>query len=308
MLIVSCSGEENTAVSNDISTGKLTPYYTSTSTSTMVVSDNVIVATSTPLPTVTPTPRVHVIESGEDLGGIAYLYGVNVSKIVEYNPDVDPYLLSIGTQLIIPPPDDSPEETSSIPTPVAALVGNADCYEDSSTGFWCFSEFINEQSFDIESVSVSFTVRDENGEEIDKKFVTSPLRRIRTASSMPVAAYFQMQFSSYQVSVDLITALAIEEGSQRYPAETEIMDQAINIDETGKIASVTGKVNITSSQEQNNKVWILGIAYDDRDKIIGLRQWVSGDVATGENVDFSMKVYSLGGTIDYVEVITDAYP
>ncbi len=309
LLIVSCSGEENVAVSNDVGAGKLTPYYTSTPTQTMIASDNVIVATNTPLPTVTPTPRVHVIESGEDLGGIAYSYGVNVSKILEYNPDIDPYLLSIGTQLIIPAPDDNPDETSSIPTPVAAMLGNADCYEDNSSGFWCFCEIVNELSFDIEGVSAAFTVRDENGEEIDKKVVTSPLKRIRAASAMPVAAYFPMQFSTaYQVSVDLITALPIEEGSQRYPADTEIVEQDINIDKTGKIASVTGKAGITSSDDQNNKVWVLGIVYNDGDKIIGLRQWVSGDVVTGEYLDFSIKVYSLGDTIDHVEVIADAYP
>ena len=308
--MASCSAEENAVVSSEIDSGKLTPYYTATPTATIVASDNAIMATSTPLPTLTPTPRVHVIESGEDLGGIAYSYGVNVSKILEYNPDIDPYLLSIGTQLIIPAPDDSPEETSSIPTPVAALLGNADCYEDSSQGFWCFSELVNEQSFDIESVSVVFTVRDGNGEEVDRKVITTPLKRIRAASTMPVAAYFRMQYlTTYQVGVDLATALAVEEGSQRYPAETEILDQDINIDETGRTASVTGRVSITSDQEQNSKVWILGIAYNDGDRIIGLRQWVSGEVTAGEDIGFLMKVYSLGGTtIDHVEVIADAYP
>ena len=76
---------------------ELTPYVASTSTQTPLPVAEI---QSTPLPSPTPTPRVHIVEAGEDLGGISYLYKVSLQSLLELNPEVDPRLLSVGTQLI----------------------------------------------------------------------------------------------------------------------------------------------------------------------------------------------------------------
>ncbi|HEV8516083.1 MAG TPA: LysM domain-containing protein [Candidatus Limnocylindrales bacterium] len=61
--------------------------------------------TATPSPTPAPTSRVHVVQRGENLTRIAKQYGVTVAEIVEANHLDHPSQISVGQELIIPPPD-----------------------------------------------------------------------------------------------------------------------------------------------------------------------------------------------------------
>ena len=289
----------------------MTPYHTQTPQPTDTVTGEVSsISTNTPLPLLTPTPRIHRIQSGEDLGGIAYLYGVNVSKILEYNPDIDPYLLSIGTELIIPPLEDNSETSSSVPTPVVTRFGEVNCYEDASFGFWCIAELYNEQPFDIEGISAAFIINNEEDDEISKKIISSPLKRVRQNTSMPLAAYFPMNLSNDQVvNVYLLSALAVEDNSLRYATEFETINMDVSIIESGKAARVSGTVRISSNQQDDNKLWILLVAYDEVNKIAGIRLWNSDQLVEGDQeVDFSLTVYSVNDEISHVELIEDVYP
>ena len=58
--------------------------------------------TSTPTPR--PTARTHVVRPGENLTRIAQQYGVTVAQIVEANDLANPSQISVGLELIIPPP------------------------------------------------------------------------------------------------------------------------------------------------------------------------------------------------------------
>ncbi|MFO7917092.1 MAG: LysM peptidoglycan-binding domain-containing protein [Anaerolineae bacterium] len=58
----------------------------------------------TPLPSPTPTPVVHVVEEGDNLRRIATQYDRTVEAIAEANGIDEDFLLQIGQELIIPPP------------------------------------------------------------------------------------------------------------------------------------------------------------------------------------------------------------
>lgn len=58
---------------------------------------------SAPLPTV--EPLVHIVSAGETLGRIADQYDVTVLQIVQANNLANPNQLSVGQELIIPPPE-----------------------------------------------------------------------------------------------------------------------------------------------------------------------------------------------------------
>lgn len=80
-----------------------TPVVTPTSTPSATRTP---VPTDTPAPTSTPTPvppRVHQVQPGETLLGIADEYDVTADEIMALNPDVEPDLLQVGQILLIPP-------------------------------------------------------------------------------------------------------------------------------------------------------------------------------------------------------------
>ena len=309
-ILVSCSGEYSISVPEETLEGDIVPYITVTSTTSVSVTENEEVNTATPIPIPTPTPRIHIVEGGEDLGGIAFLYGITVSKILEYNPEIDPYMMSIGTELIIPHADEDIGDNPVIPTPIITNIGDLDCYEDSNFGFWCFCELYNDQEFDIEGISAAFVLKDDLGDEISKKNVSTPLKRVQAQSSMPLIVYYPLSYSNqYMVDVNIISSLRIEDNSQRYSNRIEIVESNIEIEETGITATINGKVEIVESQNQDNKVWLLAVAYNESNKVIGTRLWSSNnELQEGDTIDFSLNVFSVDSSIDHVDLLSDIYP
>ncbi len=58
--------------------------------------------TDTPIPEPTPTPRIHVVQSGETLSGIAAAYGVTTQDLIDANDISNPSLVVVGQELKIP--------------------------------------------------------------------------------------------------------------------------------------------------------------------------------------------------------------
>nr|MBA2558266.1 LysM peptidoglycan-binding domain-containing protein [Chloroflexota bacterium] len=76
-------------------------------------------ATPRPTPTPAPTPQVHIVASGDTLGGIARQNGLTIEELLAANPQItDPDRISIGDEIIIPddpvtPSDDVPDEDAT---------------------------------------------------------------------------------------------------------------------------------------------------------------------------------------------------
>lgn len=97
----------------------------------------VATASAPPTPVPTPEPVRHIVRAGDTLGNIAEQYGVPLEDIVAFNAIVNPNLLDVGTELIIPvgglptataeptPPPTSAEPPTPIPTEPPA-VGEAE--------------------------------------------------------------------------------------------------------------------------------------------------------------------------------------
>ena len=104
---------------------------TATATSiaaTAPVATAAAVATASAPPTTIPTeePVLHIVKAGETLGTIAEAYAVPMDDIITVNNIVNPNVLSVGTELVIPVggiPTSTPEPTtvptsSAPPTPI----------------------------------------------------------------------------------------------------------------------------------------------------------------------------------------------
>src|SRR3990172_4782318 len=104
----------------------------------------------TPVPTLaatieigaTPTPFKHRVVQNETLLGIAALYGISLDSLMAVNPDLNPFALSIGQELLIPGPEGTPIG-SLIPTstPIPLALQPPTCYRRGFGGAWCLARF-----------------------------------------------------------------------------------------------------------------------------------------------------------------------
>lgn len=98
-----------------------TPTFTLTPTATLTpTSTNTPTPTNTPEPSATTTatetatpsgPFMYTVQEGEYLADIAARFGVDLLTIMALNPGLDPNKISVGQQILIPPPD------TTLPTP-----------------------------------------------------------------------------------------------------------------------------------------------------------------------------------------------
>ncbi|NIN63328.1 MAG: hypothetical protein GTO63_01135, partial [Anaerolineae bacterium] len=69
--------------------------------------------------------------------GIALQYGVELDILLAANPGVNPRLMSVGTELIIPEPEGAGLEDIPSATPVPFSLSEVDCYRTPTNGLWC---------------------------------------------------------------------------------------------------------------------------------------------------------------------------
>ena len=122
----------------------------------------------TPTPTVTSTPVVHTIQTGESLLSIASQYGVSVAALQDANGILDPRLLQIGQQLVIPRPEEVTEDVVGTPTPTPLPVAVENIYFSETTigGVWVLGETVNTSGVPLEQVRVLVSLLDEDDQEL----------------------------------------------------------------------------------------------------------------------------------------------
>ena len=79
---------------------KLTPYVTDTEAATPVQVTATI--ESDPQPQPTQAPVIHIVALGETISSIALRYGVTIDAIVVANPGIQPTVMIVGDEVVIP--------------------------------------------------------------------------------------------------------------------------------------------------------------------------------------------------------------
>jgi LysM repeat protein len=287
---------------------KLTPYLTITATQTPPQPDP---ATATPFPTPTPTPRTHVVKKGEDMLGIALQYGISLEELKAANPDVDPYMMSVDTELKIPAAATPQVESDVLPTatPVVMQVGSPHCYRGAEGGMYCFIQAHNSTGMPLEDVSALLRIADATGKQIISQTAWLPLDLFPPGSSMPLETYFDVTFPEhYQVNVELQTALPVAEGDGRYlPARIDNLLVQILSDQLS--AEVSGEIVLEGENLTASQVWVALIAYDQMNEVAGIRRWEAQSAVVSEHpAPFIMRVYSVAPFIDHVDAFVEAKP
>jgi LysM repeat protein len=294
--------------SQAVATTTLIPYHSATPTP-MLSTPTPPEPTNAPLPSPTPTYRVHVIEKGDDLVGIAYIYQVTLTDLLAVNPDVNPYAMSVGISLNIPPASPTVDNEEIQPTPVGVQLEQPLCFPSEAQGTWCFSEAYNPLDTAIENVTATLRILPV-GQENQQSYAMFPgLNTIPPQGRLPLMAYLPDAVGeNYAVSVELNSALPLRTDTIRYlpvslaAVETQTVSRAT--------MNASGNVVLSPEAAQSaHLVWILGVAYNQDDQIIGVRRLeINTQLEPGAQVPFSFDVYSTGENIARVALSAEAMP
>ncbi|MBG0788834.1 MAG: LysM peptidoglycan-binding domain-containing protein, partial [Anaerolineaceae bacterium] len=241
LLVSACSTGANQLTPTNTAgvDGTLRPYPSDTATVTPLPTDYV---TPTPSPTITPTPTdvYYEVQANDDMGGIAYYYGISVADLMTANPDIDPRAMTVGMQLLIPitptpPPTaaSTSEETQATNAPTEEAVAPAapDCYLDALGGMWCFVLYENNTEGALENVSAVITLGE--GEGALQETAIMPLNLLPAGTSLPLIAYFEPPLPADRTaSYEMDFSLPVMPGDNRY-LDLNIDEQSLVLSEDG---------------------------------------------------------------------------
>lgn len=268
--------------------------------------------TATPLPSPSPTPRQHTVERGQDMGGIAFLYGLSLEELMAANPNVNPNSMSIGTVLLIPggAARPAPGDSTAIPslTPVPLQVGAINCAITREGGAWCFLPVTNTAGAALENLSAVVRLVDDASGAIISQTALPPLDRLAPDATMPLMAYFPAPVpAAFHAGGELLTAMPVA-GEGRY-RDTALVDPQIAIDPDGLSANIQGAVRLEDGQGGARQVWVAAVAYDAAGAVVGVRRWEAGQpLPAGAELALDFDVYSTGAPIQRVELLVQARP
>ncbi len=291
-------------------TQTLLPYVSTTQTPTSTPAP----VTLAPLATsaASPTPRVHVVKPNETMSGIAAQYGIGLEDLLTANPGSDPRFLSVGHELIIPGPE-GPEAGIILPTvtPWPIPLAPVSCYEAVFGKLWCITTAKNDTSEPLEGLSILITIYDQEGQAIASKDAFAPLDLLPSKAVMPLMAFFSIPEESafLKAKTNLASAFHVSQIDDRYPS-VEISQIEAKAGENHDSWHWQGKVSlIDNGQSENAHVSLLVVALDAKGEAIGFRKTDSAEpLQPGEAIRFDVTVYSLGPTIETIEVLAEAIP
>lgn len=302
----SCIDDQISATPTASSWVFLTPYISPSPSQAPIINTPVVV-TPTDLPTPTPTPVKYTVVQGDTMLAIAFRNGISLEELLAANPEVNPRLLSIGTELIIPLSENVPNNPMTA-TPLPIETGRPDCYPVAD-GIWCFLLVTNDRDRQLENISAQIVLYDEAGEMLTKEVAISPINKISVDEEIPLVIFFPGSFPrEFQAISNVISAQPVPKGDLRY-LDAWLEVDGVEISADGMHAEVNGSIGIPKNSVPGNVVWIVATAYDKEGSVVGVRKLERfGLLEPGTSQDFDIEVFSLGPEIIEVKAVVEARP
>jgi len=301
MVLAGCRGIQKT---DNSGVSKLTPFVTQVEiieiTETPEPAAELV---STPAPTAAPI--IHAVALGETISSIALLYGVPMDAIIKANPEAKPTALIVGDELIIPT---SNSRQSVIVDPVILeniQISDPDCARMRDGGLWCAVIVENQGQEDLEDIVVTFSFRDSDGNVLEERLAPAIMRFAAAGIAIPAVVFLEHIPSLYAAThAVLFSALAVEASTLTYlTVEVEEETHTLN----GMEGMISGRMRVEAEQDRDRAdIWIGAVAFDNDGAVVGVRR-VESSVATNEIFNFSITIYSSAGSIDRVELYTEAF-
>ncbi len=287
-------------------TAELTPYSSPTATQTAEATTAILI-TPTVAPSATPTPMLYTIVQGDTMLAIAIRNGISLEQLQAANPDVNPRLLVVGNELVIPRGDNLPSNPATA-TPIPIEINQTYCYSVPD-GIWCYLSIINDRSRALENISAQVLLYDGSGALLGGETAIGALNLLPPGEELPLVAFLPGQFpSEFSVATKILTVQPVPRNDERYLNAWVEVDQVI-ASENGLRNEITGRYGLPQKSPPGNNTWLVGIVYDALGNVIGLRKAEkSGLVEPGTNREFSLEIFSLGPEIDQVKVYIEMRP
>lgn len=260
----------------------------------------------TPTPTVTPTPIIHAIQSGETLLSVASQYNVSVSALQDANGILDPRLLQLGQELIIPRQEEFDAALATTltptPTPLPVAVENIHFSETTIGGLSVLGEVWNNTEAPLEQVRVGAVLLDDAGQEVARAEGLVALDLVDIDERAPFAVLFGERpgkFARYQVFA--LRAVPAYVGS--YYRDLEVNDIAFT-GEGFSSYTVTGRVK-NIGPEEAVQVQVVLTAYDALGRVVATRK-VEPEynvVPRGGEANFTAVLAPAGGPVAQVVAV-----
>src|SRR5262245_51024050 len=186
LILTACEGE-TTATS--LPSVTLWPMPSPTASVGAVLATPVIIASPIP-PTPLPTPVTYVVQEGDTLVYVAWLFHLSVEELQAANPGVDARFLTIGTVLSIPDPEGDPVATTAPPTltpaPINLTLSPPACSPTPTAMIYCFVEARNADSAPLENISAQVVLADAQGIPLMEATAYSAVNVIPVGQTAPL--------------------------------------------------------------------------------------------------------------------------
>lgn len=263
-------------------------------------------------PTATATPVTHAVQEGESLLGIAIDYGVSLEALQAANPDVQARFLTIGTVLIIPPPEGgfAVAATNLAPPPLAPVtLGEPACYSLASGSLYCLVAAHNPGDLPIENVSARVTLAGADGLPLTTGVAFAALDLIPPGAALPLAVLFQPA-PAQTVAATGVELLTGNLAADPAPPERAVLLPVAELQGglLGGRWTVTGQVSNPTGRPFATAQVALAL-YDAAGQLIGYRkQALPAGLAPGEARAFTLAADLLGGAVDRFTVFAEGRP
>jgi hypothetical protein len=227
---------------------------------------------------------------------------VSSSTLNPYANHTSPLALALPTMQTTPTPTHTPAVT---PAPVE--LGNIRCFP-SGGNTTCFVPVRNPNPEALENVNVQITLVDDGGQILADQAAIFPLEILPAYQILPAVTIFK-EFSTFNSArVRLLGSVRLISGDSRY-RKTVLQNTLVSISWNGLSAKIQGRVFMPPGEKPAGALRLVAIAYDSSGQICGFRRWEwSGSLQPGGFEPFETTVYSLGASIEHVEVLVEALP
>jgi len=161
---------------------------------------------------------IYTIQSGDTLLDVAIRFDTSTEAIQEANGIVDPRLLQIGQELIIPPPEGDPEQPATpTPTPPPLTVEAINFLETQQGTLWCLGKVSNPGADALSEVVVEASLFDGGGVLLAREAAFIQLDVIPPGEAIPFAVLFANPPSSFaQYHVAAVSGIPITDQARYY--------------------------------------------------------------------------------------------
>jgi hypothetical protein len=244
------------------------------------------------------------VQAGDTLLNIAIQFDRTTEEIQVANGIADPRFLQIGQEIIIPPPQVSPEDPPTpTPTPPVLKVGAISFQETRQGTLWCLGEVSNPGTVPLAEVVVEASLLDGAGVVLTRGAAYTQLDVIQPGQAAPFAILFDSPPSSFaQYHVVAVSGVPISDQA-RYYFDLETFDLH-GSPEGLATYRLSGQLRNSGASDAES-IRLVAIAYDADKRVLAQRQ---AELAVtllkaGATTSFELDLIITTGIVDHYRVL-----